>query len=324
MEKSIEVLESPTNSLFQEPWWLEAVAPGRWDEVIIKRGDAVVARLPYITKKRYGFTLLITPNLTQTLGHWVRNSSEKYVVQLSEQRKLVNELIDNLPPFDYFHQNFHYSITDWLPFYWRGFEQTTCYTYIISNLKELDNIWKNMKESTKRQIRKAEKSGIKIEESDDIDLFLELNKLTFVRQGMSYIHSKDYIKRFDSAARQRGARKIFLAYDREGRVHGGTYLLYDKRSAYYLMGGSDPRLRSSGANVLSMWESIKFAATASQVFDFEGSMSEPIERFFRSFGAVQKPYFKITKYNSLLIKAAYNLKNVNFSHPLRKIFRLKS
>jgi len=31
------------------------------------------------------------------------------------------------------------------------------------------------------------------------------------------------------------------------------------------------------------------------VFDFEGSMIEPVERFFRSFGAQRVPYFGITK-----------------------------
>lgn len=41
----------------------------------------------------------------------------------------MNYFIDNLPKFDYFNMNFHYSITNWLPFYWRGFKQTTRYTY---------------------------------------------------------------------------------------------------------------------------------------------------------------------------------------------------
>ena len=42
-----------------------------------------------------------------------------------------------------------------------------------------------------------------------------------------------------------------------------------------------------------MWHAIQFAATVSRVVDFEGSMMEPVERFFRGFGAVQTPYFAI-------------------------------
>jgi hypothetical protein len=44
-----------------------------------------------------------------------------------------------------------------------------------------------------------------------------------------------------------------------------------------------------------MWEAVQFAATVTRKFDFEGSMMEPVERFFRAFGARQFPYFHVTK-----------------------------
>ena len=44
-----------------------------------------------------------------------------------------------------------------------------------------------------------------------------------------------------------------------------------------------------------MWEAIKFAATVTKKFDFEGSIIEPIERFFRAFGGRQIPYFQVSK-----------------------------
>jgi len=33
------------------------------------------------------------------------------------------------------------------------------------------------------------------------------------------------------------------------------------------------------------------------MFDFEGSVRQPIERFFRGFGCCQVPYFSVTKMN---------------------------
>lgn len=65
------------------------------------------------------------------------------------------------------------------------------------------------------------------------------------------------------------------------------------------------RLRNSGATSLLMWEAIKFASTVSKKFDLEGSMLEPVERFFRGFGTVQKPYFTISKTFDKRMKAAY-------------------
>jgi len=68
------------------------------------------------------------------------------------------------------------------------------------------------------------------------------------------------------------------------------------------MGGGAPDLRNSGATSLCMWEAIQFAATVTKSFDFEGSMLETVERFFRAFGAKQTPYFAISKINSKLLK----------------------
>jgi hypothetical protein len=87
-------------------------------------------------------------------------------------------------------------------------------------------------------------------------------------------------------------------------LHAGIYVVWDEQSAYYLMGGGDPELRSSGATSLCMWEAIKFVSTKTKSFDFEGSMIERVERFFRAFGAIQTPYFSITKTDSRVFKIA--------------------
>ena len=74
------------------------------------------------------------PPLTQNMGVWYRPMDGKADKQLSREKELANTLIDALPSFQYFAQNFHYSIGNWQPFYWREFKQTTRYTYIIPDL----------------------------------------------------------------------------------------------------------------------------------------------------------------------------------------------
>ena len=56
-------------------------------------------------------------------------------------------------------------------------------------------------------------------------------------------------------------------------------------------------------------EALKLLTTKTKIFNFEGSMIEPVERFFRAFGAIQKPYFQITKL-SRKAKILYGLKNL--------------
>ncbi|WDE99151.1 GNAT family N-acetyltransferase [Lentisphaera profundi] len=144
----------------------------------------------------------------------------------------------------------------------------------------------------------------------DLKDFLHLNKMIFTRQSKNLPYTESYVKKLHKACQDHQSSKIFIAVDPEGRHHAGVYLIWDKESAYYIMGGGDPELRNSGATSLCMWEAIKFASTVSTSFNFEGSMIEPIESFFRAFGAIQKPYFNITKTNSKLLKIAQLTKSL--------------
>src|SRR5262245_64117416 len=283
-------------SIFQQPWWLDAVAPGAWSAVEIRRGGELQARLPYVMDRRMGLTRLRQPPLTPYLGLWIRPSEGKYATQLSYQKELYTELIEQLPAHDYFSQTFHYSVENWLPFYWKGFQQTTRYTYVINDLTDLDYVWSEFQENIRREIRKASKR-LCVHSEYGIDRFLNINELTFARQGLSLPYSREFVSRLDDACSARSARKLFFAEDESGRVHAAAYIVWDERSAYYLMGGGAPDLRTSGAMSLVLWEAIKFSHQVSRCFDFEGSVIEPIERFFRAFGARQVPYFYVSRYS---------------------------
>jgi Acetyltransferase (GNAT) domain len=274
--------------IFHQPWWLEAVAPGRWNVLEVKVGEEVRARLPYVMKNGpLRLKLLSTPELTPYLGPWLAPSKAKYAKQLGQQKDLLNALLDQLPPHDYFCHRFHYIVTNWMPFYWRGFSSSTYYTYVIENLTDLDRIWNGLMENIRTDIRKAQKI-VAIRTDLGIESFLDLNAQTFERQDRVPSYSRDYVRRIEAACAERQARKIFFAEDVQGRVHGAIFVVWDENSAYYLMGGRDSELRNSGATSLLMWEAIKFASTVTQKFDFEGSVIPPVERFFRAFGGVQK------------------------------------
>jgi hypothetical protein len=291
-----DLAQAPAGSytLFQEDWWLEALAPGAWKAAEVRNGNELLGRLPYIIKKKMGFVAVGQPLLTQTLGPWIAPLSGKEPVRLAREKDILTALIDQLPAFDLFSQCFHHSITNWLPFYWRGFQQTTRYTYVLRNLASLDDIWSGMNSNVHRNIRKAEKI-LEVRCEPDIDLLYDMNVLTFQRQGLPVPYSRDFLKRLDSACEARNARRMFFALDHQRRCHHALYLIWDSRSAYYLIGGGDPELRSSGAASLLMWEAIQFASKVSRCFDFEGSMLEPVERFVRNFGAEQVPYFYISR-----------------------------
>jgi len=293
-----------TIPIFSRAWWLDAVCADAWDVCIVEKGGEVVASMPYHFKEnRVGMLFIPHPPETQTMGPWLRQTNAKYANRLGKEKDLLTALIEQLPEFAYFKQNWHHAQMNWLPLYWLGFQQTTRYTYRLPDLSDLDAVWVGFRENIRGDIRKAS-NRFKLTVRDDlsIDDFFALNVKTFARQGISPPHSISFIQRLDAACVANHSRKIFLAEDEQGRHHACVYIVWDEQSAYYLMGGGDPELRASGAASLCMWEAIQFAATVTKSFDFEGSMIESVERFFRAFGAVQTPYFSITKTPSQLLR----------------------
>jgi hypothetical protein len=280
-------------SIFQQPWWLEAVAPGMWDEVVVKDQMDTVARWPFIKKKKFFFDIISQPPLTQHLGPWIKPTHAKYCNLLSREQEIFSELIDALPSYDFLLQNFHYSLMNWLPFYWKNFKQTTRYTYILHDIKNLEFVWKNFRENIRREIRKAQQK-LEIKSDLGIDIFYNVCTKTYDRQNKKITYTLNLLRRIDDVCISRNCRQLFFARDMEGNIHAAIYIVFDKECAYYLLGGGDPTLRSSGAHSLLMWEAIQFASQFVDRFDFEGSMIQPIERFFRSFGAKQVPYFHLT------------------------------
>jgi len=296
--------EDESVPLFLRPWWLDATCSrDGWGVSVALRGSELHAALPYLAKRRFGFRLLGQPLLTPFLGPWIRDTGAKSANDLGRQKDLMNELIDGLPPHDLYRQNWSPDVTNWLPFYWRGFSQTTRYTYVLRAVKGREGLWAGLRANIRTDIRKAsERNGITVDENAPVEELFALTALTFERQQRSTSFTLDYLRRIDDACSQRGCRQILVARDSEGRPHAGAYVVWNGRTAYYLVGGGDPQLRSSGATSLCMLEAIRSAAARGLDFDFEGSMLEPVERFFRAFGAGQTPYFCVTKTPSPLLR----------------------
>ena len=279
-----------TNSLFDEPWWLDALAPGAWKAAEIAHDGRVVARLPFVQRTKFGLVALSQPKLTQSLGPWLEPSDGKYSRQLELQKERMTALIEALPPFHTFRQSFSTHITNWLPFYWAGFDATVRYSYRIEDLLDLDRVRTDFQDHVRRAIRKA-RNTVEVRDDLPVEQLMALDARTYARQGRRPPVPGAVVRRLDAACAARGARRILSAVDARGRTHAVLYVVWDDRTLYALINARDPELQAFGANTLLYWEAIRHAAEVSTVFDFEGSMIEPIEHFVRGFGGRQTPYF---------------------------------
>ena len=295
---------SCVNSIFEQPWWLEAVAPGQWDAAEVEMDGKLIARLPYIKSKRFGLKLLGMPDYTQTLGYWTENTGAKNARKYARNKDLIEQLIDQLPKGCSVDLSLDHSCDYLFPFKWKGYRMELLYSYRLEEIANVSTVWDGLADNIRREIKKAQKI-LKIEEDHPIDDLIALQNKTFQRQGRSSRDNGDILRRLDVVLQKKNARKLLCAVDDEGRIHAASYFVYDSHCCYYLVGGGDPELRTSGASSLLMWEGICFASTASKTFDFEGSMIGPIERFFRAFGGVPTPYWRVTKLNLIHSIADY-------------------
>ena len=295
---------SEVNSIFEQPWWWNAVTNQNWDVIEVKNGNELIARLPYYITKRLGQNIITLPPLTQTTGPWIKPLIGKPVNNLARRKEILDELIEKIPKkmnIDLYLNSENFYI---LPFRWHGFKYEPTFSYRIKALNDVNTIFSCFREAVRRQIRKAEKE-IVVRDDSSIDVLLTMQDKTFKRQDRINPYSKDLVSKLDESCCTHNARKFLTAIDAKGVVHAAAYFVYDTNVCYYLMGGADPEFRSSGAQSLLLWEGIKFAATVSKQFDFEGSNVEDIERAFRSFSADFVINYRITRLNPLLSFADY-------------------
>lgn len=64
-----------------------------------------------------------------------------------------------------------------------------------------------------------------------------------------------------------------------------NYVVYHDKSAYHLLSGGDPQLRSLGGHTLILWHTLRYFSDKVPVFNFGGSDLQPIEEHIRGFGA---------------------------------------
>jgi Acetyltransferase (GNAT) domain len=306
--------------LFQEPWWLNLTTDGHWDEAVVANNEGVIARLPYRRLRRFGATILTQPRLTPYGGPWFRPSSAKAANQVSERHKLTKELLSQLPRFDLFSQNLWPDSRDCLAFQWAGYSQRTAYTNWHRDLSNTAALWNGFLETTRWEIRKAQKH-VEVVVSDDVERLCALHEQSFARQGLPPPRERAFLRAVVEGAMRLGHARLTLAMDEQGNAHAANLLVFDDRSAHYLLGGADPRYRNSGGASLLIWDAIQFAACHSKLFDFEGSMVEGIARFFRGFGPELVPITHVyrTSRRAAFGAALYDAAAAMFARPPLKL-----
>ena len=279
--------------LFMKPWFLDAiVGEANWDVVLVERKNKIIAVMPFTLQVEDGQAKLTTPNIIPYLGPWLIPSFQEY----DHQHKYLFHLIDQLPEFALFQQSFHHSITNWLPFYWNQFQQTTYYKYEVDLSRSMETIHLSMNPDYRLNKISNARRFVRTVFNRTIEDFFHLHQNANDRNPRTNLSSEQLFKLYDVLIKH-NAGKLFFTVDGLHQSQSACLLAWDQHTAYLLCHALNADTAYPDALVIVIWEALHYARNILNLSRIEllGAMDKSTEQLYRGFGTKQVPYFHITK-----------------------------
>lgn len=283
-------------------WWNEVVSES-WDVAVLNNGEETYGIMPYFIRTKGPWSFISNAHFTPYCGPYILYpEGQKTTTRIGFQHKAFRELIEQLPSFSEYAQNFHLEFSNALAFQWSGFTETNRYTYVLSLEHDQESLWSGLRDNNRKQIKKAEKS-IQISETKDAALLQNI-----LNQSIENKIELNYFERMVAFVQKYNCGKVWKATEGND-VHAVLLCVADDNCAYYLLGGNAQDFKSSGAMSLLTWQAmLHFKKKGIKTFNFEGSSIEGVEKYFRGFGGDLVSFKRIEKYNSKTLEVAKKLK----------------
>jgi lipid II:glycine glycyltransferase (peptidoglycan interpeptide bridge formation enzyme) len=179
-------------------------------------------------------------------------------------------------------------------FQWKGFQDRASYNYqtdLSTDFNELNQY----RSSTRRQIKKCIRTGLVVKTGVLPDHFHDLWYSTHMVKGRKTAFSEGQIVSFIQSLSNTGLAEIYGVFDENGKVHAAALISRDETAGYYLMGGSDVKLRKSGAASLLHHEiMVDLKNRKLSYYDWFGGNTPEIVRFKIGFNPTLRVMTKIS------------------------------
>lgn len=265
---------------------METVCAGKqWDVLLACKDGVIQGALPYLCGSKLGLKYVLQPQLTQFNGPWLRPE-----LNFDDRVKVLSDLVGQLDGLHLalYMQCFPPEVSNWLPFYWKGYRQTTRYTYRFDPLRPVAELMELAQPQRRKRISLLEEECL-LDRQVEVEEFVPFHHDYYLRKAGHNLVPADLVRRLCNEALGRGNALLYGLRDKNGCLLVADFVVFDHRCAHSLLSGmSDDAPRNS--TTLLFWKIIDAIVGRCQCFDFEGSMDPGIEQFFRSFGTVQTPY----------------------------------
>lgn len=250
------------------------IACENWRGIIYNDYEAVVV-LP--VKKKMGLVYSWHPQFMGPLG----------VFTNQKKREAIKEMLAELSKYSW-----------WIKmYYWqkegiKGFNITEkVYQELEIGNKNIELIRLGYNQNTKRNYKKAAKLDLAIQPITDVDLVINSFKKNKGSQ-IENINDASYklLKKLMNHWMENGSGHITAIYDGDALAAIGYFLVHRETITYYKGVVTDTG-KSNGAMHFLIDHEIESHLKQCKYFDFGGSNSESVARFYKGFGGIDRRYY---------------------------------
>jgi hypothetical protein len=268
------VQQSGNGLIYAYSWYLDAMAE-HWDALVLNDYEAI---MPLTWNKKYGIHYLYQPFFCASLGIFSKNeiaaaTTEEFLKNIPKRFRYIDIYLNhqNLFPAD------HFSLTERI-------------NYILPLNRSYNEIAELYRTNLKRNIKKAEQSGLKAMKNIAIDDIIVLAKETM--QRVSAI-SDEQLQRFKTVfakAKENRQAETLGIYNNSDQLLASAVFLFSHKRWYYILVGNHPNGKTLSASHYLIDRFIKAHAGTNAILDFEGSDIRNLAFFYSSYGAIEERY----------------------------------
>ncbi len=259
------VSRSSTQSIYNQIWYLDIVCGKNWKALVWGDYRAV---FPLPISGKFGMNFLQNPNLVQQLDI-IGHATEADIIELKTFIQLHYKYI---------------ALSTRQPIFSKNIERINLMLNVEDYLKAKPS------SSLRSNLKKAKDNHLVLKNDNSFVDGLNFLKKYFHLTGMSpsdseWMFYEDIMKKVHKAGKAR------FSYSFKGtEIVQFAFWIVDNDIAYYLLNISNEEGRKCGASHFSIHTFISQNQNLKLV-DFEGSSIEGVKRFYKSFGAIEEPYY---------------------------------
>ena len=246
--------------------------------------SALLIKYQIAFKKNYLYSVF---GPVYNIGSPTSNILFKEIDKIAQKEKSISCKIGPIIPLELIDKNIskalqilkdHFKKNKFYPSYIQT--QQPLNSLILNLTQTQEEIFNQMKHKGRYNIRLAQKRGVKIFSSvdleNDLNIFYNLIKETSERNNF-FCYSKEYYKKLIETLKEKNLVRIFIAKFNDQPLAAAMIIFYGSKAMYYY-GVSSDKNREAMAPYLLHWEIIKQAQKRGcKIYDFLGIIPEPYQ-----------------------------------------------